>query len=682
MHRKNQLNLKSTDEKHVELSSYSEDLLENDSLSGFASQNKRQIKLEIAKYNVTSGQVKIDDVRLDNVIVNSNLRDINPSTQAKNVLSAFNRNVVKGKGAFATSLFVGEWVNPDKYILGACNQTPELRFYDGAMKIRRGWYVDPTVNTEILSQHEQSELVFGVYGSYVLNVPPNKLAKIWSGNVPFLYNTGPHVIHDATFKFSPDHGLVDQTDPYINHGSIHILRVPAGMLAKIWIGATPHLLESREEPYVFDTALFRLDRKDANNLFYSATDDLITHGSTKRVMPRTGQVAITYNNGNLEIIKPSENTYSTIIKSATHEVRGFLNTNVQQLVFPSDEEKKKRHRDNSQISADELNHYVYTTKDNLKICMKLLVSYHIKDPYKTLSQLGENNILSTVENLASVDMGKMVIRLSSQEFMNPYSAAQEVKNKPNPSKSVSLEEESYQPSFWDEIRNGLSDELANYGIELIRFNIETPFVLDKEIAKKMSEYATLNAEANAKQAIIVKQAQVQKAEAERDAMTKQIEQEQLNNAVVSKAQAELKAAQLRAEAMLVQTEAEAKAKHIQAETDAKIKALQAEADAKARVMQSQAEAEAIKNLGKAYDSNKCVYTLKEQEIVGEAVGKMNTIVPYPPQTFKHFTNPDNYRSFNRFFGQPPKSADNINQANDPNILNTKDQSQLLKKTRL
>jgi len=630
--------LNSNDDSHVQLSAYGDDSYSEKSENPF----NVSIKMGKMKPYDHSGQVKIDDVRLDNVIVNSNLRDDDPHEQAKNVLAAFNRNVVKGQGAFSTSLFIGEWVSPDKYILGACNQIPELRFFDGAMKIRRGWYVDPTVNTEIISQHGQSDLYFGDYGSHVLNVPVNKYAKGWSGNVPFLYNTGPHVIHDATFKFNQQQGLVDQTDSYIIHGSIHILRVPAGMIAKIWIGATPHLLESREEPYVFDTPLFRLDARDANNLFYAATDELITHGSIKRVMPRTGQVAVTYENGNLKIIKPSENGFPTFIKSATHEVRGFLNTNVQQLVFPSDGEKKRRHRDNEKISADELNHYVFTTKDNLKICMKLLVSYRIKDPHTTLSQLGENNILSTVENLASVDMGKMVIRLSSQEFMNPYSASQDAKSK----KSLSIEDDSVQPSFWDEIREGLAGELSNYGIELIRFNIETPFVLDKEIAKKMSEYATLNAEANAKQAIIVKQAQVQKAEAERDAMTKQIEQEQLNNAVVSKAQAELKAAQLRADALV----------------------LQAKAEAEVKLTQARAEAEAINTVGEAYKNNPLVLDLEKTKIVGESMSKMPVMTSLPLQPLKHVMNAGNYDSFNRFFSMQPKLPPNTSQANEQNIV--------------
>lgn len=594
------------------------------SSNGYDASSEPLLKSKKGMQNISREQIRLDETKLDNVIINSNLQDNNPLTQAKNVLAAFNIHVDPNQSAFESSLFVGQWVHPEEYILGACNQIPELKFYDGSMKIRRAWYASPTINAEVLSTHQQSQLFFGAYGSFVLNVPVNKLAKGWSGNTPFLYNTGPHVIHDANFKFFPQEGLVDQNDPYINHGSIHILRVPAGMIAKIWIGATPYLLESREEAYVFNTALFKLSRRDNNNLFFSATDELIIHGSIKRVMPRTGREAVTYNNGNLEIIKPSEKGVPTILNSATHEVSSFIDTNVQAYTFPSAEEKQRRHVDNPHISADELNNYVYTTKDSQRIGVKLLVSYRITDSHKTLSQLGENKILSTVESLAAVDMGKMISRLSGQEFLSPYSANQSDKNK---AKSMH-DEEIIQPSFWDDIRENLTKELSEYGIELRRFASETPVVLDKEIAKKMAEYAIMTAEANAKQAIIQRQAQVQEAEANRDAKTKQIEQDQINTAIVSNALAAFKAQEHKANGMLI----EAKAK-----------------------------AEAINIIGNAYKNNPEVLELEKVKLVSEAMGKMNMLVPFPTQPIEHVMNPGSYASFGRFFGGAKAGPELVNE---------------------
>src|SRR5207247_1889628 len=67
-----------------------------------SSMSKQSNLLKRILNNQLSYQEKIDDTKLDNVVINSNLRDDNPVTQAKNVLEAFNYNVVPDQGAFST----------------------------------------------------------------------------------------------------------------------------------------------------------------------------------------------------------------------------------------------------------------------------------------------------------------------------------------------------------------------------------------------------------------------------------------------------------------------------------------------------------------------------------------------------------------------------------------------------
>ena len=538
---------------------------------------------------------KIDDEKsLDDVVILSTLHNSNPNIQASNIIKAFNSRVLQGQNTFEKSLFVGNWVNPDCFILGACNQIPELHPYDGAQKLRRGWYADPTINTETIGIRTQTCPFYGAYGSYVLNVPPNKYALAWSGIDPQIYGVGPHVIHDPNFKFDHNNGFVDQSKHYISHGSIHIVRVPAGCIGKIWIGNSPILLEYRNEAYVFDSPLFQMV-KNGDALFFKATKELLEHGSIKRVMPHTGRVAVSYNNGNLHIISPETNG-PTIITSPTHEVTSFLDTNIQSYTFPSEEEKNKRLKNDKNITPERLNHYVFLTSDSLEIGMKLLVSYKITDPNGTLSLLGEKGILNTVENLASVDMAKVVNTLSSQEFLNPYSSS----NKDS------------QPShFWDKIHASFKGDLNNFGIELVRFNIESPFYVDKEIGKKMSEFATMTAEANARQGIIERQARVQEAEARRDANTKQIKQNQVNEATISAARAQLEAKRLEAEGIEILAAANAKELELKAEVFRKYPEL--------------LEFEKIK-------------------VTSEAIGNGKLIMSYPAQPMEHILKSDSFSS--------------------------------------
>jgi len=529
---------------------------------------------------------------LEDIIIESTLIDKDPNKQAMNIINAFNSRVEPGYNAFEKSLFFGYWVNPDQFILGACNQIPEIQLYDGAQKLRRGWYTSFKVNTELIGIIKQTETFFGIYGSYVLNVPPNKYALAWSGLVPKIYGVGPHVIHDPNFYFDKKTGLVDQVTNYITHGSIHILRVLAGYVAKVWIGNQPYLLEYQENPYIFNSSLFKII-KDNDAIFFNATKELITNGSIKRVMPHTGRVAITYNNGNLEIIFPNEKG-PTFITSPTHEVSSFLDTNIQSYTFPSEQEKINRIKNNKNISDERLNNYVFLTSDSLEIGMKLLVSYKIVEPHKTLSLLGEKGILNTVENLASVDMARAVNSLSSQEFLNPYSNA-EKKNQP-----------SY---FWDKILSSFSKELANFGIELVRFNIESPFYIDKEIGKKMSEFATMTAEANAKQGIIERQAKVQEAEAKRDAYTNQIKQNQINEATISAAKANLEAKKLEAEGI-------------------EILAL--------------ANAKELELTGKVFREYPELLEFQKVKVMAQAIGNGKLVMSYPAQPIEHLLKPSSF----------------------------------------
>lgn len=539
------------------------------------------------------------EITLQDIIIQSTLYDPNPSTQSNNIINAFNARRVEGLNTFEPSLFYGDWVNPDSFILGACNQIPEIQPYNGSQKLRRGWYLDPTINAEMITIREQTYPFYGAYGSYVLNVPPNKYALAWSGLIPKIYGVGPHVIHDPNFKFDMTNGFINQVEYYISHGSIHILRVPAGYVSKIWIGSQPYLLEFRDTEYIFDSSLFKIIKAD-DSLFFKATSEIIIHGSIKRVMPHTGRVAVSYNNGNLHIISPQ--SMPTIITSPTHEVSSFLDTNIQSYTFPSDEEKRHRLNNNKNISTERLNHYVFLTSDSLEIGMKLLVSYKIMDPHKVLSLLGEKGILTTVENLASVDMAKVVNTLSSQEFLNPYSS--------------SNSEKSAQPAyFWEKIYASFSKELSNFGIELVRFNIESPFYVDKEIGKKMSEFATMTAEANARQGIIERQARVQEAEAKRDAMTNQIKQDQINEATISAAKAELEAKKLEAEGIQLLAFAHAK-----------------ELELNGQVFRNYPE----------------LLEFEKVKAMAQAIGNGKLLMSYPAQPIEHIMNPENFSSIKLF----------------------------------
>lgn len=109
------------------------------------------------------------------------------------------------------------------------------------------------------------------------------------------------------------------------------------------------ILEFRSEPYVFKEQTFKIVRikDDSNhvNYFVDASEKLISHGAIKRIMARTGEIAITYDNGKLVIIGAHDDNKPTLIVSPNHTVQGFLPINIQTLEFPIEKRKEMRKKE-------------------------------------------------------------------------------------------------------------------------------------------------------------------------------------------------------------------------------------------------------------------------------------------------------------------------------------------------
>ena len=96
---------------------------------------------------------------------------------------------------------------------------------------------------------------------------------------------GPHVIHDPTLVLALNSYLVEKSTAYINHGTLHLLRVPPGKIAQVWYGVQAVLLESQTEPYVVVSPLFRYDK------LVEQSAALISHGTSHRVRVPRGRLA-------------------------------------------------------------------------------------------------------------------------------------------------------------------------------------------------------------------------------------------------------------------------------------------------------------------------------------------------------------------------------------------------------
>jgi len=111
----------------------------------------------------------------------------------------------------------------------------------------------------------------------------------------------------------------------------------------------------------------------------------------------------------------------------------------------------------------------------------------------------------------------------------------------------------------------LAKDLAEYGVELARLNIETMKVLDEEIARKLAGQSVTSAEFTTKQASLVKEYDIKTTEARLRAETDNIAVQQKNQALIADAQAKLDSAKREADALLIAADARRKAEEMQGE---------------------------------------------------------------------------------------------------------------------
>ena len=394
----------------------------------------------------------------------------------------------------------------------------------------------------------------------IFRVPPGSIAKITIGTTPYilLHRPEPYIFNHQMFNLIQP--FTSLTEAWINHGNYNVLQVPFGKIAKIWLGSNPFILEAREEPYFYTDPSFRVVMNQDKSYFTNASDQIIVHGSLKRLMPRTGEVAITYDNGRLVIYQPTDTHDPIVITNVNHVFDSFIPINTQTIEFPTEKTKLQRRKENPD-DREFSNYEVFRTNDGLPIGVKLLVVYEIDDPTETLKKLSPDKILPHIESIVTADMGMVIQNCSSTDFLK--SNQTQAKQVPKP---VDDPRVPSAPPFFahlqDEVKNQLCEDFAKYGIKLIRLNIETPKVLDQKISSEMARFSLMSTEASAKEAVMERNANIARQTATIEAKQKEIAQNQDNANIMSKAQTEMNAAKLRADAKWIEAETENKIKQM------------------------------------------------------------------------------------------------------------------------
>jgi regulator of protease activity HflC (stomatin/prohibitin superfamily) len=441
-------------------------------------------------------------------------------------------------------LFKHTLVMPNEFRLVEKNGIPELV---GAAPIpqRRKKIFNFQDSSSTLGIYNQNTPLIGANGHYLVNVPPGKYAKIFDGNKAVLLGSGQHVLHSNNFRFKPEEDMVSQTSDFITHNDLHIVRVPQGSVAVIRINNETMFLEHRKTPYSFKAQQFQLI-SPKEGLFYPANSKILYAGTTIRLLPDSGEVGVLNSGGTFKIIQPAANQVGPIIEEiGSARFDGYLPTSLQNVEFPS-ESVRKRNMEQG-IKKEDANFDYYYTADQVKVGVRFLVNYRIQDPKNTLSTLKLADIRAHIESVVTADMGNAIKKTSMQDLLSS-----DLSSIPGDH----LEDSTNGFNHWqDTVKTNLKKDLAEYGIELIRLNIEEAKILNPEIEQQMSQQAIAYATAHAQKLSLQASLEIKQAEAEQRRILAKQQQETDSEIATIKADAEVRIAEKKGKASRTQTDA-------------------------------------------------------------------------------------------------------------------------------
>jgi hypothetical protein len=146
-----------------------------------------------------------------------------------------------------------------------------------------------------------------------ISVDKGKVAKVWHDNLPRLLGEGDHIVESTQFRFEGMESII--ANPCIVHGTLAILRVTRGQIALVW--------KDNEPTFIDIPGLYEFDSPDFTFAeFKDAEEPCIQLGSKKTIIVQTGQVGVTYLEGQLKILPNGRH----VIDLATHIFNHFLST--------------------------------------------------------------------------------------------------------------------------------------------------------------------------------------------------------------------------------------------------------------------------------------------------------------------------------------------------------------------
>jgi len=352
---------------------------------------------------------------------------------------------------------------------------------------------------------------------HIITVPRNQNAVCEVNGVGHILEPGRHKINNPRFKFG---GFVNSSNELISICAKHRILVPAGKVGLGWDRGKPVMLEAGKI-YNIENQYFKYSGSKP------VTEELITHGSLQVVTVKAGKLGISFDDGQLDILKPGRH----FLAKPTHYFQGFLSSGQQTLPI-------------AEVTS--------LSSDNVGLTFDAAITVQVVDGTKAVSVLAGGTDFTPKafrENVVEKARLALSIIIGNNKVTHSFAATSSVKtatvHDALPKKGV--QGSSFKQHIHDVfMHNFREDMLTQCGVDVIDMSIEDIKIVNTELAQAMARGA-------------VKATELEMARTER--MIKQTEAE--TQQLISRTQAETQQ-----QAIIIKAEGEAKALDILAKAQA------------------------------------------------------------------------------------------------------------------
>ncbi len=432
----------------------------------------------------------------------------------------------------------------------------------------------------------------------IVRIPQGRIGLAYDDNQPVILNPGIYVKNSQSFSYKASYS---ETESYIQHDTIHLIRVNKGKLGLVWDGSSPAILP--EGYYRIKSPVFKFEAiKDVS-------DELITHGSYTIIRIKPGTIGYALYQGKAMELMPGVHYYNDpqfqYIRSFDANSSLIQFHNLTRIIVREGEaravwqdgrltilERGLYSFDNPSLKVAEeaistrniikqLHEINVTTSDRMPMLVTGQVTYRISNPHQMVTGIGQENLQVSLESCADAilryQMSKADLSMISPDHHHLLASKSSTKDSENEESKSSvpifgdhsrIEGDAYRGQLCTNVQRKLTNETRDWGIEIIDVAISDIDFRDKEVGKSLADATANTRKAEAELDLQQARNAVEMAKIRVDAQKTEITNQMQTQTLLAQKKAE---ADAQAYTATQKAESEAATRKIQANTEAQIR---------------------------------------------------------------------------------------------------------------